>query len=406
MQTNSANKLSTDASLLKQINYVRILGLLRRHVGLSRADIARQTGLTRSTVTVITAELIADELIREGAAMASQPGGGRPGVELELNPEGAFFIGAEIEVDHLKVVELNLAANVTHILCQPLTETNPNIVIHQLVQLIEQLRQANPLSHQRLRGIGLTIPGTLNRDGVLIRVPGLNWHGVNLRQYLEACIDLPLFIDNDANAAALAEVYLGSAIQRNSLLFLLLNEGVGCGIVMNHRIMRGANGTAGEICELIIDAQNPIRNEYGQPGSLGTLVGKAGLLLQYQQQIGKTVHLNDLVDALNQGDIIAHSRVSQWAQRLGQGLINIVNILNPECIVLGGPLTILLPYVKDQINQRLASELPGNGKFGFFSTPNSGWKISEFGENASVIGGAVLVYQSLFQIPDLVSLSL
>ena len=106
MQTNSANKLSTDARLLKQINYVRILGLLRRQAGLSRADIARQTGLTRSTVTVITAELIADELIREGATMASQPGGGRPGVELELNPEGAFFIGAEIEVDHLKVVEL------------------------------------------------------------------------------------------------------------------------------------------------------------------------------------------------------------------------------------------------------------------------------------------------------------
>ena len=105
MRTNSANKLSADTSLLKQINYVRILGLLRCHAGLSRADIARQTGLTRSTVTVITAELIADELIRQGAAMASQPGGGRPGVELELHPEGAFFIGAAIEADHLKVVE-------------------------------------------------------------------------------------------------------------------------------------------------------------------------------------------------------------------------------------------------------------------------------------------------------------
>lgn len=406
MRTNSANKLSTDASLLKQINYVRILGLLRCHAGLSRADIARQTGLTRSTVTVITAELIADELIRQGAAMASQPGGGRPGVELELHPEGAFFIGAAIEADHLKVVELNLAAKVTHMLCQPLTETNPDLVIRQLVGLIEQLRQVNPLSQQRLRGIGLTIPGTINRDGVLIRVPGLNWHGVNLRQYLEAFIDLPLFIDNDANAAALAEVYLGSAMQTNSLLFLLLNEGVGSGIVMNHRIMRGANGTAGEICELIIDDQNSIGSEYGPPGSLGTLVGKAGLLRQYQEHIGKAAKLNDLVEALDQDDVTARAYVSQWAQRLSQGLINIVNILNPECIVLGGPLTILLPYIKDQLNQRLESELPGNGQSGFFSTPNSGWRISEFGENASVIGGAVLVYQSLFQIPDLVSLSL
>ena len=199
-----------------------------------------------------------------------------------------------------------------------------------------------------------------------------------------------MFIDNDANAAALAEVYLGGAIQRDSLLFLLLNEGVGCGIVMNHQIIRGANGTAGEICELIVDGQNPTRSEYGQPGSLGALVGKTGLLQHYQQQIGKAAHLSDLVEALNQADPIARSHVALWAQRLGQGLINIINILNPECIVLGGPLTILLPYVKDQLNQRLASELPGNGQLGFFSTPNSGWKnLRVWGECIGHWGGCV-----------------
>ncbi|MBE9168594.1 ROK family transcriptional regulator [Pleurocapsales cyanobacterium LEGE 06147] len=406
MQANSGRIPSTDASLLKQINYVRILGLLRCHSGLSRAEIARRTGLTRSTVTVITAELMADELIREGAEMASQPGGGRPGVKLELNPDGAFFIGAAIEADHVKAVELNLAAQVTHRLWQPLTKNDPDTVIHQLVRSIEQLRQFNPLGNQRLRGIGLTIPGTINRDGVLIRVPGLNWYGINLRQYLEAQIDLPLFIDNDANAAALAEVYLGSAMQSNNLLFLLLNEGVGSGIVVEHRIRRGANGTAGEVCELVIDAQDSVGSEYGQPGSLGSLVGKAGLLRQYWQRGGEAADLDDLVDALKRGDAIAHSLVSQWAYRLGKGLINILDILNPEQVIVGGPLTVLLPYVKNQLNQMLEQELPRNGQAGFFSTPHSCWQISEFGEDASVIGGAVLVYQSLFQVPDLVLLGL
>lgn len=411
MQTNSARTVTADASLLKQINYVRVLGLLRCHAGLSRAEIARRTGLTRSTVTLITAELIADELIREGVAMNSRPGGGRPGLELELNPDGAFFIGAAIEADYVKVVELNFAAQVTQKLAQPITNPEPEVVIDQLVQLIQQLRQSNPLSQERLRGIGLTIPGTVNRDGVLVRVPGLNWYGVNLRQYLEAQIDLPLFIDNDANAAALAEVYLGknylgNATQNNSLLFLLLNEGVGSGIVINHRIMRGANGTAGEVCELIIDTQESTGSEYGQPGSLGTLVGKAGLLRQYRQRGANATDLEDLVDALDRGDAIAHDLVELWARRLGQGLTNILNILNPERVIMGGPLTVLLPYVEDQLNQMLEQGLPRNGQAGFFSTPHSCWKISEFGKDVSVIGGAVLVYQSLFQVPDLVLLGL
>ncbi len=404
MKTNSAMPLSADASLLKQINYVRILGLLRCNAGLTRAELARRTGLTRSAVTVITAELLADGLIREGATLASQPGGGRPGVELDLNPNGAFFIGVAIEADHIKAVELNLAANIQNKLSIPLNSSDPNLVITQLVQLIDRLRKANPLSDERLRGVGLTTPGTINREGVLVRVPGLKWCGVNLREYIEYHTTLPLFIDNDANAAALAEVYLGSAIQSKSLLFLLLNEGVGSGVVIDHQIMRGANGTAGEVCELIIDDQHLTGSEYGRPGSLGTLVGKAGLLKQYQQQFKKAVDLQDLVNALEKHDAVACTLVSLWARRLGSGLINIANIINPERIVLGGALTKLLPYVEDELNQILASELPGNGEYGFFSTPNSGWNISEFGEDVSAIGGAVLVYQSLFQIPNLVLL--
>ncbi len=402
MKTNPARLLNTDVSLLKQINYVRILSLLRCNAGLTRAEIARQTGLTRSTVTVITAELLADGLIREGATLASKPGGGRPGVELELNPNGAFFIGAAIEADHIKAVELDLSANVRNKLSMPLQGSSPKLVIAQLVKLIEQLRKASPLSDERLRGVGLTTPGTIDREGVLIRVPGLKWHGVNLREYIEAHMTLPLFIDNDANAAALAEVYLGSAIQSQSLLFLLLNEGVGSGIVIDHQIMRGANGTAGEVCELIIDDQYLTGSEYGRPGSLGTLVGKAGLLKQYQSQLGKVVDLQDLVHALEEQDAGACALVSLWVRRLGYGLINIANIVNPERIVLGGALTALIPYVENELNQILISELPGNGESGFFSTPNSGWNMSEFGEDASAIGGAVLVYQSLFQIPDLV----
>lgn len=195
----------TNSGLLKQINIARLLELLRCHAPISRAELARLTGLTRSTVTVITAELIAQRLIRESGEFSVSQGGGCPGRGLMLNPKGVFFIGAAIEVEHLTVVILNLAAQIVAKVQQPLVETAPDQVLPQLMRLIDQVRQANPSCDSRLRGIGLSIQGVLNLDGVVIRAPFFNWSGVDLRRYLQPHLDLPLFVDNDANAAALCQ---------------------------------------------------------------------------------------------------------------------------------------------------------------------------------------------------------
>lgn len=406
MKTNLYRKsLSTDASLLKQINYARILGLLRCHPHLTRAEIARQTGLTRSTVTVITAELIVQGLLKESGEISQSPGGGRPGVGLTLNPDGAFFIGAAIEVEHLTVVELNLAAQKVSRIQEPLEgDKDPESVLNQLVKLIERVRQSNPRGKERSRGVGLTIQGTLNLEGFVICSPFLNWHGVDLRSYLETHIDLPLFVDNDANAAALAEVYLGSAIQSNSLLYLLINKGMGAGIIIHNRVFRGAYGTAGEVGAWLTNPQAVVDDDGCLPRDLGTSVGKEALLRRYNEQGGKASDINDLVRGLAQAEPLAQAIVQEWTQVFGWGLINLVNVLNPERVVIGGPLTALLPYVRDQLNAMLRDYVPGNGTQGFFSDEKACLEISKFGEDASAVGGAVLVYQSLFQIPDLVLL--
>ncbi len=101
---------------------------------------------------------------------------------------------------------------------------------------------------------------------------------------------------------------------------------------------------------------------------------------------------------------LAQKVVQEWSQFLGWGLIALVNIFNPERVVLGGPLTVLMPYVKDQLDAILRNYVPGNGNQGFFSNPKARFELSTFGEDAAAIGGAVLVYQSLFQVPDLVLL--
>lgn len=406
MKTNLSNQLlSADPSLLKQINYARLLDLLRCHAPIARAELARCTGLTRSTVTVITAELIAEGLVKESGEIISSPGGGRPGVGLNLNPEGAFFIGAAIEVEHLTVVELNLAAQIITRIQEPLEgNKDPETVLNQLVRLIERVRQSNPHSKQRLRGVGLTIQGTLNLEGVVICAPFLNWYGVDLHSYLEPHIDLPLFVDNDANAAALAEVYLGSAMQSNSLLYLLINKGMGAGIVIHNRVFRGAYGTAGEVGAWLLDPYGSIYDDSRLCRDLGTLVGKEALLRRYRERGGEASDLNGLVERLAQAEPLAQAVIFEWVQFLGWGLINLVNILNPERVVIGGPLTVLLPYVKDHLNAMLRDCVPNSGVHGFFSNAEASFEASTFGEDASAVGAAVLVYQSLFRVPDLVLL--
>lgn len=126
---------------------------------------------------MITAELIANGLVLESQDLVTTPGSGRPGIGLQLNSEGAFFIGASIEVEHLTVVKLNLAAQIIDHIQEPIEGSRtPEPVLDRLVQLINQVRQFHPGHELRLRGVGLTLQGSLNLDGIVLHAPFLDWH--------------------------------------------------------------------------------------------------------------------------------------------------------------------------------------------------------------------------------------
>jgi predicted NBD/HSP70 family sugar kinase len=406
MKTNINQKtLTTDASLLKQINFARILSLLRDHPRLTRAQIARRICLTRSTVTVITAELIEAGLLQEGQETGSGKNGGRPGVELELAPEGAFFIGVAIEDEEIRVVELNFAAQVTNRVQASMTaDTNPESVTQLLIELIQRIWEANPQNKAKYQGIGITVPGTLNREGLILCAPRLHWQNVDLQTYLDLHLDVPLFIENDANAGALVEKYLSGLMPNHSLLYLLLDVGVGAGIIINHRLLLGAGGTASEVRELMIDPHNVLASPGERPGTLEALCSKVGLLNAYHQRSGELIDLDTLLTRLEQADAIAQAVVQQWGKYLSWGVRGLVGVLNPERVVFGGQLKVLLPFVQDQLNEMLQNCLPDGSGYGFNNIARFQLGICKFGKDSAAIGGAVLVYQSLFQMPDLLLL--
>jgi predicted NBD/HSP70 family sugar kinase len=190
-----------------------------------------------------------------------------------------------------------------------------------------------------------------------------------------------------------------------SLLYLLLDVGVGGGIVLDNRVWRGTHGTASEVSEMMLDPYTSRNCEGERPGSLGAFCSKTGLLTHYHEQSGEPADFNVLLTHLEQENAIAQAVIQEWGQFLGLGLIGLVNILNPERVVFGGQLAMLLPYVQERLDDMLRDCLPGNKGYGFSSDATAVLEISQFGGDSAAMGGAVLVYQSLFQVPDLVLLA-
>jgi predicted NBD/HSP70 family sugar kinase/DNA-binding XRE family transcriptional regulator len=408
-------------SLLKQINSVRLLDLLRSNSGITRADLARHTGLMRSTVSEIIKELMNDGLILS-EELTAHSRSGRKGEGLILNPEGAFFIGASIAGEHITVVKVNLAKErLVKRRHRIEKDKTPETVLNTLVELIKELCSADSLSNQKLRGIGVAVQGTLNLNGVAILCPFLKWENVDLRHYLEPALrdyindQSKLIIDNDANAAALAEVYFNSTIQNNSLLYVLINQGMGAGIVIQNRLWRGFNGTAGEPGSLRLNPFSFSNALISQPKTLNDVVGGVGLLRRYRELGGKSENLDNLIETLpkdfRQNEPKAKKVVEEWTEYLGWGLIALVNILNPEFLVLGGPVSNLmlnLPNVKARLDEILRDHVSGNGENGFFlggrdiaGSNTNRFYLSQYADVAAAMGGAMLAYHSLFEIPDL-----
>ena len=408
-------------SLLKQINCARLLDLLRVNSGMTRAELARHTGLMRSTVSEIIKDLMNEGLILS-EELTTHSRSGRKGEGLILNPEGAFFIGASIAGEHLTVVKANLTKEPLVTIRRRIgSDKTPETVLNTLVELIKDLCSADSLSSQKLRGIGVAVQGTLNLNGVAIRCPFLKWENVDLRHYLEPPLKAyindqsKLIIDNDTNAAALAEMYINSTIRNNSLLYVLINQGMGAGLVINHRLWRGFNGTAGEPGSLILNPSSLSNALTSEPKTLNDVVGGVGLLRRYRELGGKSENLETLIRTLpedfKQNEPKAKKVVEEWTEFLGSGLIALVNILNPEFLVLGGPVSNLmlnLPNVKDRLHEILRDHVLGNGEDGFFlagdditDSNKNRFYLSQYADVAAAMGGAMLAYHSLFEIPDL-----
>ncbi|HYD39514.1 MAG TPA: ROK family transcriptional regulator [Anaeromyxobacter sp.] len=377
---------------IRYLNEIRALNALLRAGGMSRADLARHLGMNRSSIGFIVEDLLADGLARERAATPG-PGAarrsGRPGIVVELDPDGAAFLGVEIGVDHLTVVAVDLSARerVRRTVAYPTRDRPAAAGLARAAALVEEAVGGLRLPRTRLRGVCVAVPA-LVRDGVVRNALMLGWRNVPVQALLRRRLGVvPIRVENDANAFAFGETYAGAAARADTVAFLLVENGAGGGVVIGGQLHRGASGFAGEFGQL------PVAGADGR-GHLERHIGKDAVLARYRAHgAPRSADLPHLLAALRAREPAALRTAREWGDHLARGLVAITDVLAPGRIVLGGSVAPLFPHVADRVEAAMRGEL-------LEGLPVPRVEVSRLGPEGAAFGGACLLHQSLFAVDE------
>jgi glucokinase-like ROK family protein len=397
--------ITGDQEKVRKINRSLILNTLRLHAPVSRAQVANFTGLTRGTVSNIVNVLIEDGLVFEDKLEDSKIG--RPSILLGLRPDGGAVVGVEIGVDFISVLLTNFVAET---LWEIRAKTSPSQsqteIINQAEQYIDQAFTIAKEQELRPLGIGVGLPGLVNtRQGNLIVAPNLHWTNVPLRLIWNQRFHLPIYIENEANLAALGEYYFGVARNVDNFICLTSGIGLGGGIMLDGRLFRGGHGYGGEIGHIQRDPQGE-QCGCGRIGCWETQVGPRAVLQRVKKEF-QIHHDQSLLDAcsgdLNNltfeivvqfastGDVICQQAIEEVAVNLGVGIADLVNIFNPDLVVIGGTFILGKDIMQSTIEKTIFSNaLPP-------STDNLRIRFSERSTEACVLGAVAVVLDDILR---------
>jgi len=327
------------SSTIRDINRQIILNHIREKSPISRAEIARVTALQRSTVSLIVEELKNIGLVEE---IDGESSGGRPPQLLSLRAANAIAVGVDLGKKRTIVATSDLAGRVLE---QEEFPTNKDFE-KTIARIISSVKYFVHKSGGLIEGVGVSVPALVEpRSGKVLLIPHLNWHEPAFAERIKAATGLPVKIDNDANAAALAELWFGrpeiSAV-RNFILVLIEN-GIGTGIVFDGQIYRGKGGIAGEFGHMTIGKNAPIDCAAGKNNCWEAFASERSAVARYvkllKKQNGESkISFAHLVSIALEGDEKAQTALKQTAHYIGIGIANLFQGLSPEVAIVTGTI--------------------------------------------------------------------
>jgi len=345
-------------------NDEQIMNIIRRQGLISRAEIAKLTGLTPPTVTNITAKFLEWGLILEDSIGESS--GGRRPLLLTINPQIAQVIIIYIRSEKMIGYLIDPEFQVQYTDNKNIKGMKKEAVLVLMLNMIVHCQQA---ATAPVSAVGVVVRGPVRiREGISVFSPNTGWKNVPLKKMIEEKLGLAAFVENDAKALTNGEYYYGSIKDADSMILLKVSHGIGGGIILNGRLYRGINGSAGEVGHTTIDTSGPVCS-CGNYGCLEALASESALVDMVVKSIkeGQTSLIYDLVNgelsrilpsviyrAADEGDELAIRMLGHVARYLGIGIANLVNIFNPKIVVIGGGIVKGRSYIEDIVRRTVS----------------------------------------------------
>jgi len=386
LRKTQAARLNT----IRDINRQIVLNYVREREPISRAEIARETNLQRSTISAIVEALTAEGLVEE-VGEGESTGGRRPTL-LRLRTKEAIAIGVAITPTCTTVATSDLAGRIIE-QSEFLTNPDPEKTLKAVVDLVRDFSAGNKGS---IEAVGVSLPGLVDpATGNAVYVPYFKWRDIPIAKIISAAVGLPVVIDNDANAVALAELWFGrpEVSDARDFILVLVAEGVGTGIIFDGQVYRGQSGAAGEFGHMVIGTHAPVACSCGNRDCWEAFSSERAALARYlKRSEGKgpaPASFRELVDQALAGEANAKAALVDTARCLGVGISNLVVGFSPEAVVVGGEIARAWSFIESAIKETIERSVRGG-------LPSARILPSTLGEEPVLRGALSLVLASKF----------
>jgi predicted NBD/HSP70 family sugar kinase len=328
---------------LREGNRKQVIAALRERGVASRAELARITGLSRSTVSTIVSDLLERGLVgeRDGQPEGSTQAG-RPPVMVSLNSSAGLALGIDFGHRHLRVAVSDLSHTVLAETWRELdVDHSASDGLDAAVEFVDEVLDEAGVDRGRVIGVGMGLPAPIDRTTGAVQAASIfpGWVGVDAAAEASARLGMPVEVENDANLGALAELVWGAGRGKSEFAYIKASSGIGAGLISGGRIQHGVGGTAGEIGHTVIAEGGPVCR-CGNRGCLETLASLRAIAELLSESRGERISSRRLLELSVAGDAAAQRLIGDAGRAIGIAVANLCNLLNPQCVIVGGDLSI------------------------------------------------------------------
>lgn len=378
--------MTWNQQVVKKNNTSLVFRTITQQEPLSRADIAQDSGLNKATVSSLVNELLEKQLVYESGPGESS--GGRRPVLLHYNQSAGYSIGIDIGVNYILGVVTDLKGNIINEQKLSMKDSAFEDVLNRVKKMVYTLMEPLPQSPYGVVGIGIGIPGIVDKQGSILLAPNLGWKNCEIKQQIEEEFNIPVIVENEANAGAYGEKQFGVGKSFNDIIYVSVGIGIGVGLILNNQLYQGVNGFSGELGHMVIQMDGaPCR--CGSKGCWEVYASEHALIDNAKDLDEPT--LESIIELAKNNDEKAIALFEEIGKCLGFGINNIINTFNPEQIIIGNRLAMAKQWIEQPLQDIVQSHALA------FQQKNLQISFSQHSTHSAALGVSAFAFEQFLE---------